>query len=238
MQIVVDLVKEVLPVIAWLPRSALSLQLLEIAGVTLPDSSIPFPWKGHDIDPQKQQALVVDGVGPIRRLFRAALRESGQTEETGTNTPGADRVLTATNAALKQLPIKTEITAEVLRRLGQERFREALIDYWNGCCAVTGCSMLPLLKASHIKPWAHCTNYRERLDPFNGLLLSPNWDAAFDLGFVTFCDKGSAIVSPRLSPADREALGIQVGSHLRRWTEPQADYMLYHRRYIFQGSVS
>jgi hypothetical protein len=129
MQIVVDLGNEVLPVIAWLPRSALSLQLLEIAGVTLPGSIIPFPWKGHGIDPQEQQALVVDGVAPIRRLFRAALKESGQTEATATNTTGADGVLTATNAALKQLPIKTDIMAEVLRGLDQERFRDALIDY-------------------------------------------------------------------------------------------------------------
>ena len=39
--------------------------------------------------------------------------------------------------------------------------------------------------ASHTKPWSACTHV-ERLDPFNGLMLTPNLDGAFDGGLVTF----------------------------------------------------
>ena len=52
---------------------------------------------------------------------------------------------------------------------------------WGGRCAVTGLDLPLLLRASHIKPWRDSDN-RERLDPYNGLLLSPSYDAAFDWG--------------------------------------------------------
>ena len=61
-------------------------------------------------------------------------------------------------------------------------FRTALTSYWGGKCCVSGLSMEPLLRASHIKPWAVCDLDRERLDVFNGLLLIPNLDALFDAG--------------------------------------------------------
>src|SRR5690606_5811487 len=51
-------------------------------------------------------------------------------------------------------------------RIGQGGFRRDLMAYWEGCCALTGCSVVEVLVASHIKPWAGSTN-KERLDPFN-----------------------------------------------------------------------
>lgn len=73
-------------------------------------------------------------------------------------------------------------TAErmVVQRIGQNLFREAPIDYWQGCCAVTGLDVLQLLRASHIKPWAVCASDEERLDVFNGLLLAPTLTRLFD----------------------------------------------------------
>lgn len=94
-------------------------------------------------------------------------------------------------------------------RIGQDRFRKALLDYWNKCCPLTGISNETLLRASHIIPWAQCESDEERLDVHNGLLLSALWDAAFDQGLVTFSDQGVAIASPKLSEPARRALQLE-----------------------------
>ena len=75
---------------------------------------------------------------------------------------------------------ETEKKNLVSTRIGQGQFRKDLIDYWKGCAA-TGYRNSRLLIASHIKPW-RLADHQERLDPYNGLLLVPNLDKAFDLG--------------------------------------------------------
>ncbi len=54
------------------------------------------------------------------------------------------------------------------------------------------------LLASHIEPWAACETDAERLDVYNGLLLAPHLDAAFDQGFISFAADGELMVSPQL----------------------------------------
>jgi len=70
-------------------------------------------------------------------------------------------------------------------RIGQGEFRSRLIQLWGGKCSVTGFTETGLLVASHIKPWRESDN-AERLSQFNGLLLTPNLDKAFDAGYITF----------------------------------------------------
>ena len=91
--------------------------------------------------------------------------------------------------------------------------RQSLIAYWQGLCAVTGLDVLPLLRASHIKPWARCESDAERLEVFNGLLLAPHLDALFDGGWISFDDNSGVLVSPELS-GDRQArLGRLLTPH-------------------------
>jgi hypothetical protein len=71
-------------------------------------------------------------------------------------------------------------------RLGQGQFRTNVAKRWNDQCAVTGCSIAPLLRASHIKPWAKSSN-RDRLNPANGILLAAHIDALFDCGVYLVC---------------------------------------------------
>ena len=85
-------------------------------------------------------------------------------------------------------------------RIGQQKFKKGLLKYWK-TCAVTGCTVSSILKASHIKAWA-ISSPIERLDPFNGLLLNPDLDALFDSGLITFGDDGLLIISPILSDQD------------------------------------
>lgn len=91
----------------------------------------------------------------------------------------------------------TEIDRIVRQRIGQGVFRRALLDYW-GRCPLTGITEPALLRASHIVAWVDCESDAERLDVFNGLLLSAHWDAAFDIGLISFSDEGEALCSPRL----------------------------------------
>lgn len=58
------------------------------------------------------------------------------------------------------------------------------------------------LIASHIRPWRHSSN-EQRLDPENGLMLTPNIDHLFDRGFITFSGRGSLEYSPAV---DRESV--------------------------------
>ena len=73
----------------------------------------------------------------------------------------------------------TDRLALVKARVGQGLFRDKLLNRWENKCAVTGSTVLQILRASHMKPWRESTNF-ERLDPANGLLLTANFDALFD----------------------------------------------------------
>lgn len=118
-----------------------------------------------------------------------------------------DAPLSRFRVKTKDLPQRTEAERLVVQRIGQDIFREALMDYWGGRCPLTGIAEPALLRASHIVPWADCED-EQRLDVYNGLLLSALWDAAFDKGLVSFGDDGTVLVSPSLSEVARTALGV------------------------------
>ncbi len=124
--------------------------------------------------------------------------------------------------------------AVVKARIGQGYFQDRLIRYWNACSG-TGCKEQSLLRASHSKPWAEC-DCREAIDPFNGLLLSPSLDVAFDAGFIAFDDTGDMLISPSLLESDSKALGISSSLSLNRIDRKHQHYLSYHRKHIFRSS--
>jgi putative restriction endonuclease len=131
------------------------------------------------------------------------------------------------------LPTTTEAERLVVQRVGQDVFREGLLDYWQGRCAVTGLAVERLLRASHIKPWAACEADAERLDVFNGLLLAPHLDAAFDAGLLTFDPSGRAVLSARLDADARSLLGLSPALALTRRTDAHEAYLAWHRARVF-----
>ncbi len=126
----------------------------------------------------------------------------------------------------------TDKTAYINTRIGQGKYRNKLIGYWEGC-ALTGFDDIRFLVASHIKPWKYASN-NERLDPFNGLLLLPNIDKIFDLGFISFSDKGKIIVSDYLE--EPENLGVNKNMYLNL-ENPHLQYMKYHRDKIYERNI-
>jgi putative restriction endonuclease len=129
----------------------------------------------------------------------------------------------------------TEVERLVRQRVGQDVFREALLDYWGGACAVTALALPDVLRASHAKPWADCTSDEERLDVFNGFLLVAHLDALFDRGLITFDAGGDLVIGPRLSAEHRASLHLSEGMRLR-WVAPEhLPFLRWHREHVFRG---
>jgi hypothetical protein len=123
----------------------------------------------------------------------------------------------------------TERSAQISIRIGQGKFREELISHWGGC-AVSGYPNCRFLVASHIKPWSKSSN-SERLDPFNGILLLPNLDKVFDLGYVTFEDSGVIRISEAIEQPSLLGLRHDLKVKLE---EAHQEYMAYHRSQKFE----
>lgn len=122
----------------------------------------------------------------------------------------------------------TEVERLVRQRVGQQAFRRAMLDYWGGACAVTGVAIPEVLRASHAKPWAECESNAERLDVFNGFLLSANLDALFDRFLISFDSGGQMLISPNISDCDRILLGIDQPQKLRWIASDHLTYLQYH----------
>jgi predicted restriction endonuclease len=119
------------------------------------------------------------------------------------------------------------------QRVGQEVFRAALVNFWQGRCAVTDLDATRLLRASHIKPWAQCLTDDERLDVFNGFLLAPHLDALFDCGWITFSDAGRAIVSTQVTSEQLGVLGLSKDLKIVGLRDAHLPYLKYHREQVF-----
>ncbi len=133
-----------------------------------------------------------------------------------------------TDASIPQ----TEKTTYINTRLGQGHYRRELIGRWE-VCALTGFSDTRFLMASHIKPWKVSSN-QERLDSYNGLLLLPNLDKVFDLGFISFENSGRIIISSHLE--ETEKLGVNPDMQVRL-EEPHQKYIQYHRDLVFESKI-
>jgi putative restriction endonuclease len=143
----------------------------------------------------------------------------------------------AVAAELAELPaviVGTEVERMVRQRIGQNKFRDALMDYWGGACAVTGVAVSEVLRASHTKPWAECGSDAERLDVFNGFLLSANLDSLFDRFLISFDEQGDLIISSALSGGDLQLLGISPGMKLRWVDALHQPYLVMHRSRTLQ----
>lgn len=185
-------------------------------------------------------AVVPGAAGPFQVTGEAALgRLLRRAAELAMSLPNHAADLYAEEVAKIEAepPSTTEALRLTKQRVGQNLFRKALMDYWGGACAVSGLHIPELLRASHAKPWADCASDSERLDVFNGFLLSAQLDALFDSGLVTFDDTGTLLASPHLDPFHRVLLGLDGNPQSQlRWISPQhLPYLAWHRANVFRG---
>jgi putative restriction endonuclease len=131
-------------------------------------------------------------------------------------------------------PGGTEIQRLAVQRIGQQHFRTALMEFWNGRCAISGLDVPALLRASHARPWAECDNDADRLDVFNGLLLAAHLDAAFDSGLIAIAEDGTVMVSLLLSPAARATLGLAEPRRIGGLLPGHVRFLTWHRLKVWQ----
>jgi HNH endonuclease len=117
-------------------------------------------------------------------------------------------------------------------RIGQGIFREN-VERIEKACRVTGVPDRRHLRASHIKPW-RMSDDREKLDGFNGLLLSPHVDHLFVRGHISFADGGQMLISRQLNPFVTKAWGLDKVGSPEPFRPEQCKYLQFHRQHIFE----
>ena len=90
---------------------------------------------------------------------------------------------------------------------------------------------------THARPWAECASDAERLDVFNGFLLSANLDALFDDFLISFTDEGALLMAAQVGSSEREKLGLDDSMRLRWVAQRHLPYLLFHRERFLQSNV-
>jgi hypothetical protein len=180
-------------------------------------------WHGHA--PPGFTAFVVQDTMPLHNLVRSIWRLARSLPK---------EPLRVFEARTSALPRSTEAERLVVQRLGQDIFRDALMEYWGAACAVLGVREPRLLRASHIRPWSECETDAERLDVYNGLLLAAHLDAAFDAFLISFNDDGAIVLSDALSASDRASLGINPSLRLSKVAPAHHSRLAWHRNRLCQ----
>lgn len=142
-------------------------------------------------------------------------------------------------AAEERPPIESDHDARVWEmravamREGQPEFRHALLDAYGRRCAITGCAIIEILEAAHIRPYRG--DYSHRTD--NGLLLRADMHTLFDKGLVWIDASGLVQIDERLAGSD---YGSLRGQELRLPAEiadqPHPDHLEHHRVHVARRS--
>ena len=115
-------------------------------------------------------------------------------------------------------------------RKKQVQFRRDLFDEMPACI-ITKVTEDRILEACHIKPYNVCDE-DEKYDVANGLVMTPTYHKLFDLGFISFDDKGCLLISPYLSNMNKKRLCI-IDNAQYMVPKKCAKYLSYHRENIF-----
>ncbi|MFA3362417.1 HNH endonuclease [Acinetobacter baumannii] len=214
-----------LPLVIHGKYKALYTELVKISGVNH-DASKPLYFNSNmkDFDKQKNTGQNPEHFGLHFGFDTTAALETFLNKFSHESIMRAKDSISLDESSTAQSPTEKEALIKV--RIGQGAYRKALLDYWGGC-AVTGCAVEALLVSSHIKPWS--VDKDARLDPFNGLLLSPTLDRAFDQRLISFNDDGSIILSPVLTETDMKLLHLDSTLRLRKVDPRHLPYLAWHR---------
>jgi putative restriction endonuclease len=136
------------------------------------------------------------------------------------------------------LRMRTDISATEVYQLSKARRGQGLfksnVRIVESTCRVTGVEQVHMLRASHIKPWKDSTD-SEKIDGFNGLLLSPHIDHLFDKGYISFEKRGGIILSPQLEKVVLSKWRIDPTSNVGTFSSDQANYLEYHQEHVFRA---
>jgi putative restriction endonuclease len=133
-----------------------------------------------------------------------------------------------------------EVLRSVKTRVNQSFFRTVVTSIYSNKCAVSSIDLPELLIASHIIPWS--ANEKERLNPSNGICLSPLYDKVFDKGLMSLTDDYKIIFSKKLlkisnpqvystffEAYDNKAINLPDKFF------PKQEFLEFHRKNIFKN---
>ncbi|MBD2240556.1 pentapeptide repeat-containing protein [Aulosira sp. FACHB-113] len=127
-------------------------------------------WTNAEYDSKTQ---FPDGFNPYKYgLIKT--RRRGESVTRKSKEQVTDELHTKINTAL------SEIKKSIQKRQGQEKFRNALITYYEGRCAISGCEVTGVLEAAHVEPYSLSKNN----NPNNGILLRADLHTLFDLNLI------------------------------------------------------
>jgi len=129
--------------------------------------------------------------------------------------------------------------AELKIRVNQSFFRSLILSIYRSECAISGVDIPDLLIASHIIPWAK--NEKERLNPQNGLCLSPLYDRCFDKGYIGITPDYKIVLSRELKHNSEKDYFVHHFGQLEDMPIslpdrflPHPDFLEYHYDTIFK----
>lgn len=132
---------------------------------------------------------------------------------------------------------RSVVLAEEVAREGQGTFRARLLDAYQGRCAITGEHTEPVLDAAHIQPYLGPRSNHVQ----NGLLLTKEFHALFDRGYVTVTPDYVVRVSQSLRaewknghryyPFDGKQL-LEIPT--RAGNRPSAAALAWHEKHVFR----
>lgn len=121
---------------------------------------------------------------------------------------------------------RTRISRSIAQRRGQRGFRNALLNAYQGQCAVTGCIAEDALEAAHIL--AYRGNYSNKAN--NGLLLRADIHTLFDLGLLSINEQTMqcAIAQKLYGTEYAEFAGAQIIVPLVEVERPGKQHLRHH----------
>lgn len=137
--------------------------------------------------------------------------------------------LLTTNSVRDVAATEAEVLSRV--RIYQNKYRENLLRLLKKC-PITGIMDKRLLVASHIKPWCLSSD-EERLDVFNGFILSPLYDKLFDQGLITFTPEKKVLYSSTLSEKTLSIIRVENDYCEDLPVADREKYIAFHNEKIF-----
>lgn len=117
-----------------------------------------------------------------------------------------------------------EIRKSIQKRQGQEKFRNTLIKYYRGRCAISGCEVTGVLEAAHVEPHSLSKNNHHN----NGILLRADLHTLFDLNLIVIHPESKKIeIKPILLSSDdyKKFNGIVLPSYDFKIFSPDDSYL-------------
>lgn len=122
---------------------------------------------------------------------------------------------------------RERVLRAVAMRRGQQGFRSSLIDAYGGQCAITGCDIVEILEAAHVR--GYLGEYTNRVD--NGLLLRADLHTLFDLHRIWVDETFVVRVAESLRGTEYEVYdGQKLRLPRKSAHHPKAEHLAHHRQ--------